>query len=661
MTAPDPADGGHPPVSTRVCLVMSDREAAIQLAESLLPEGIHCLAAGTVTEAARQGAAAGYDLILLDAEVYGADTVSACRRLSETWPRCPLVVLANESHPADEFEQAGAARVIVLAGWQRDQLQRMLAILLENVIVGSDLEAFRGVLRSVLDNIDDGIVLTDRAGQHLLSNRAARRLLEALPRAAVDSDQSGEAGQGRNRIRQIALTDAAGARFGGMLHLRPLETGVQVSAFEPVKDPRTGLLGAEAFRQSLRRVLAQRQRDGGRCAVLLLDLDRFRSVRDTLGTAFADRMIASMAGALSLGMRRGDLMARMARDEFAVLIDDLAEETELVHVARKLLRLVRRSARDESRWPDLTASIGIAVSPDQGKTAASLLEAADHALCQAKSQGGNGYSFCSDGFQQKVTRYLDLHLALQGALARDEFSLDYQPIIALGQRRVSGFEALLRWRSPTMGAVPPTEFVPILERTGMIQSVGEWVLEKACGEIHALQQRFARPDLSVSVNLSVRQIQDDSLVGIARRVLERVGLDGSSLVLEVTESLLMTEPERAADTLRRLSMLGAHISIDDFGTGYSSLSYIKTLPVSGLKIDRVFLKGVPDQPRDVSIVRGTLALAHRLGMQVTAEGVETEAQLQMLEELGCDLAQGYLLGRPGTVTAAARRLETDPR
>jgi len=644
-----------------VCLVMSDREAAIQLAESLVPEGIHCLAAGTVTEAARQGAADGYDLILLDAEVYGADTVSACRRLSETWPRCPLVVLANESHRADEFEQAGAARVIVLAGWQWDQLQRVLAILLENVIAGADLEAFRGVLHAVLEHIDDGIVLTDRAGQHLLSNRAARRLLEAQPRAAVDGDQSGEAGQGRNRIREIALTDAAGARFGGMLHLRPLETGVQVSAFEPVRDPRTGLLGAEAFRQSLQRVIAQRQRDGGRCAVLLLDLDRFRSVRDTLGTAFADRMIASMAGALALGMRRGDLMARMGRDEFAVLIDNLAEETELVHVARKLLRLVRRSARDESRWPDLTASIGIAVSPDQGKTAEALLEAADHALCQAKSQGGNGYSFCSDGFQQKVTRYLDLHLALQGALARDEFSLDYQPIIALGQRRVSGFEALLRWRSPTMGAVPPTEFVPILERTGMIQSVGEWVLETACREVRALQQRFARDDLAASVNLSVRQIQDDSLVGITRRVLERSGLDSSCLVLEVTESLLMTEPERAADTLRRLSMLGAHISIDDFGTGYSSLSYIKTLPVSGLKIDRVFLNGVPDQPRDVSIVRGTLALAHSLGLLVTAEGVETEAQLQMLEELGCDLAQGYLLGRPGTITAAARRLETDPR
>lgn len=661
MTKPDPADGDHAPVNTRVCLIMSDRESALQLAASLAPEGISCLAAGTVTEAARKGAADGYDLILLDADVYGADTASACRRLTDVWPRCPLVVLANESHRADEFEQAGAARVLVLAGWQRDQMQRMLAILLENVIVGSDLEAFRGVLSAVLENIDDGIVLTDRAGQHLLSNRAARRLLEAQPQAAADGDKTGEAGQKSKAIREIALTDSAGARFGGMLHLRPGETGTQVSAFEPVKDPLTGLLGSEAFNQSLQRVLAQRQRDGGRCAVLLLDLDRFRSVRDTLGTGFADRMIASMASALSHGMRRGDLLARMARDEFAILIDDLAEDTELIHVARKLLRLVRRSARDESRWPDLTASIGIAVSPDQGKTAAALLEAADHALCQAKAQGGNGYSFCSEGVQQKVTRYLDLHLALQGALARDEFSLAYQPIIELGRRRVSGFEALLRWRSPAMGDVPPTEFVPILERTGMIQSVGEWVLEVACGEIRALQQRFARPDLSVSVNLSVRQIQDDSLVGIARRVLDRAGLDGSCLVLEVTESLLMTEPERAADTLRRLSMLGAQIAIDDFGTGYSSLSYIKTLPVAGLKIDRVFLNGVPDQPRDVSIIRGTLALAHSLGLLVTAEGVETDAQLQVLQELGCDLAQGYLLGRPGPVTDAARRLETDPR
>lgn len=658
MTKPDPADGAYAPVNTRVCLVMSDRESALQLAASLAPEGIYCLAAGTVTEAARQGAADGYDLILLDADVYGADTASACRRLTEVWPRCPLVVLANESHRADEFEQAGAARVLVLAGWQRDQMQRMLAILLENVIVGSDLEAFRGVLSAVLENIDDGIVLTDRAGQHLLSNRAARRLLEGQPLAAPEGDQTGV---GPKAIREIALTDSAGARFGGMLHLRPAESGAQVSRFEPVKDTLTGLLGTEAFNQSLQRVLAQRQRDGGRCAVLLLDLDRFRSVRDTLGSGFADRMIASMASALSHGMRRGDLLARLMRDEFAILIDDIAEDSELIHVARKLLRLVRRSARDESRWPDLTASIGIAVSPDQGKTAEALLEAAYHALCQAKAQGGNNYSFCSEGVQQKVTRYLDLHLALQGALARHEFSLDFQPIIELGRRRVSGFEALLRWRSPAMGDVPPTEFVPIMERTGMIQSVGEWVLETACGEIRALQQRFARPDLSVSVNLSVRQIQDDSLVGIARRVLDRAGLDGSCLVLEVTESLLMTEPERAADTLRRLSMLGAQIAIDDFGTGYSSLSYIKTLPVTGLKIDRVFLNGIPDQPRDVSIIHGTLALAHSLGLLVTAEGVETDAQLEMLEELRCDLAQGYLLGRPGPATDAARRLETDPR
>ena len=640
---------------------MSDRESADRAASALLPEGIHCSVAGTITEAVRQGAADDYDLIVLDADVYGDDTSAACRRLADTWPRCPLIVLADESDADDGLRGAGAARVIGLAPWQRQQMPRLLAIMLENVIANSDLEAFRGVLRAVLENIDDGIVLTDRSGQPLLSNEAARRLLEAQPAQDRDPDDPGAVDGRGSHIREIPLTDDAGSRFGGMLHLRPGEDSPDVRPFQPATDPLTGLVGGEAFARDLGRALAQRQRDGGRCAVLLLDLDRFRSVRDTLGTAFADRTVAGIAAALARGMRRGDLMARLARDEFAVLIDDLAEDTELVHVARKLLAIVRRAARDESRWPDLTASVGIAVSPDQGDTPEAMLEAADHALREAKAQGGNCYSFCSEASQQTVSRYLDLHLALQGALARDEFRLHYQPIVELGSGKIRAFEALLRWRAPTLGEVSPAEFVPILERTGLIQSVGEWVLKSACKQVRSLQQRFVRPDLSLSVNLSVCQIRDDSLVGLVRRALDGSKLSSRCLILEVTESVLMTEPQRAANTLQRLSLLGANISIDDFGTGYSSLSYIKTLPVSGLKIDREFLSGVPDQPRDVSIVRGTLALAHSLGLTVTAEGVESTEQLAMLEKLGCDLAQGYLLGRPASAGAAGRRLEAGPR
>lgn len=646
---------------TRVCLVISDHESATGLASALAPEGIRCSVVGTVTEAARHGDVDGYDLIVLDANVYGDGTATACRRLAGTWPRCHLIVLADDTHASEPLREAGAARVVELGPWQRGERPRLLAILLENLIANSDLEAFRGVLRTVLENIDDGIVLTDRAGQPLLSNLSARRLLEAHIPASRGDDEPGASDVPMGHFREIPLTDGAGSRFGAMLHLRAGDAGPDVRPFQPFHDPLTGLPGGEAFVRSLGRTLVQRQRDGGRCAVLLMDFDRFGSVRDTLGTAFADRMVASMAAALARGVRRGDLMARLARDEFAILIDHLTEETELVHVARKLLALVRRAAREDSSWPDLTASVGIAVSPDQGETPEAMLEAADHALRQAKAQGGNGYSFCSEEFQQNVSRYLDLHLALQGALARDEFRLHFQPIVDLGSGRVGAFEALLRWRAPTLGEVAPAEFVPILEHTGLIQPVGEWVLERACEQIRSFQQRFARPDLSVSVNLSVRQIQDDSLVGVVRRVLQRSGLASRCLMLEVTESLLMTEPRRAANILQRLALMGAHISIDDFGAGYSSLSYIKTLPVSGLKIDRAFLSGVPDQPRDVSIVRGTLALAHSLGLTVTAEGVESPAQLSMLEELGCDRAQGYLLGRPGPPDAAARRLEAGPR
>ncbi|MGB5211086.1 MAG: EAL domain-containing protein [Gammaproteobacteria bacterium] len=658
MTVPANIAADDSPAGTRVCMVISDRSAGDQLVATLAPKGITCSVVGTVTEAARSGAAHDYDLLVLDAEVYGPETVDACQRLAENWPQCPLIVLADEAISEQELEQAGVARVIPLAAWQREHLPLLLAMLLENFLASSDLEAFQGVLRAVLENIEDGIVLMDRQGLPLLSNHAARKLLDP----GKGHSQSLETGTPPgNAVREIPLTDRSGLRFGGMLHVRPPDDDAEVRAFEPSRDPLTGLVGAGSFKQTLARTLARRQRDGGRCAVLLLDLDRFRAVRDTLGAGFADRVIASMASAAANGMRRGDLIARMARDEFAVLIDSLEQETELVHVARKLLQLVRRAARDDSRWPDLTASIGIAVSPNQGESAETMLEAADHALCQAKAQGGNCYSFCSEVFQQTVSRYLDLHLALQGALARDEFSLHYQPIVGLVPHRISGFEGLLRWNSPSVGEVPPSEFVPILERTGMIQTVGEWVLHSACQEAKQLQQRFARPDLTLSINLSVRQIQEDSLVGIVRRALESTGLESKCLILEVTESLLMTEPEKATHTLQRLAMLGVGISIDDFGTGYSSLSYIKTLPVSGLKIDRVFLKGVPENPRDVSIVKGTLALAHSLGLRVTAEGVESMQQLQKLEALGCDLAQGFLLGRPASIETAANRLATDPR
>jgi len=661
---PAPGSSNHDAVSkrrrppgVRACLLIGSENVTISMLERISSKGIHAFLAGTLTEAMRGASEDGYDVLVVDGQVYGKDTNDACGKLADAWPRAPIFVLSGPQYDGADLSTSGMAEVIPIDTPDRSSICNVVELLLEKFIATTDVSAYRTVLKAVLDNVSDGIVLTDNQGRYLFSNDAARKILTTAEQTDSDPSEMAEEEDSHSATpRELPLADAAGNRFGGLLHFSAAGADTAVRPFEPARDPSTGLIGADAFHQSLGRALARRQRRGDRCAVLLVDLDRIRAVRDTLGTSFADKIVTGLARSVSLGLRRGDLLARMARDEFALLVEGARDEQEMALIAEKLLALVRRAALEERIWPDMTASVGIAVAPHHGETPEALLEAADHALCQARAGGGNCFAFSTQESQQRVSRYVEVHESLEGALARKEFEVHYQPLVVLGTRSICGFEGLLRWQSPTLGRIAPAGFLPVLERTGMIQAVGEWVLHTACQQARRWQIRFGRSDIVMSINLSVRQLEDDSLVSVVRRALDDSGLPPACLQMEVTESLLMTEPERASNTLRRLAVLGVKVSIDDFGTGYSSLSYIKTLPVHGLKIDRSFLRGVPGEVRNVQVIRGTLALAHSLGLTVTAEGVETEAQLRCLERYRCDFAQGYLLGRPGSATEMAALL-----
>jgi predicted signal transduction protein with EAL and GGDEF domain len=340
-----------------------------------------------------------------------------------------------------------------------------------------------------------------------------------------------------------------------------------------------------------------------------------------------------------------DTVGRLGGDEFIVLIGNITNQSELIPIAEKLLEKFKQPFSIQSRDLVLTASIGISVYPDDGKDAKTLLKHADSAMYHAKEQGRSMYAFFTDAMNQKVTRRLSLEEQMNEALERNEFSLHYQPKIAISTGKILGVEALLRWQSPVLGSVSPTEFIPIAEQTGLIVSIGEFVVKEALQFIGHCRKNYDET-LSVAVNLSPRQFREPGLVDFLQLSIEESGLPWEALQLEITEGVLMTGLAYIEDAIDTLSRRGVVLAMDDFGTGYSSLSYLRHFPFNVLKIDRSFVKGISDDHNDLELVDATIAMGHNLGMVVVAEGVETQEQLEILHHHGCDVAQGYYFSKP---------------
>lgn len=442
--------------------------------------------------------------------------------------------------------------------------------------------------------------------------------------------------------RSEPMPYAAVISFTDVTERKHLQDRVYELAFY---DPLTSLPNRAMFANLLEQAILRSNRSSKPLAVLIADLDRFKNFNDTLGYEVGDYILREISSRLTQLLRKSDIVSRPGGDEFAVLIEEYGATQHVARVAEKILNAINLPFLTEGREYYVTASIGISSSPEDGEDRLTLIKNAETAMYRAKGEGGNNHRFYSAQMNLYALERLALESSLSHAIERNELLLHYQPRIDIGTGRIVSMEALLRWRHPDMGMVSPMQFIPIAEETGLIVAIGEWVLKTACVQNRRFQE-MGLPPVRVAVNLSARQFYDERLMEKIMKILEESGLDGNLLEMEITESLLMRDPERAIGMMKEVKAHGMHISIDDFGTGYSSLAYLKQFPIDCLKIDRSFIKGIPEDPDDSAITRMVINMAHALNLRVIAEGVETEEQLNFLRDIGCDEFQGYLFSKP---------------
>ena len=421
-------------------------------------------------------------------------------------------------------------------------------------------------------------------------------------------------------------------------------------------DELTGLPNRWLFNAQLNQALARSGRAASRVAVLFLDLDNFKNVNDSYGHATGDALLVQVSARMRKVLRANDLLARLGGDEFAILLTDLADADEAVIVASKLLLSLQACYQLPGQDVYSGASLGMAFYPHDAQDSDTLMRYADMAMYRAKRAGRGGYALYSKEMDGRVREDMLLHTQLKQALAQGALQLHFQPQVDVATGAIVGAEALLRWFDPVLGQVPPARMIPVAEATGLILPLSDWVLETACAQIAAWEQ--AGLPLRVAVNFSAPQFNQPNLAEKVRAALAHSGAQAKWLVIEITESIAMKNPEQAREQLGALVALGCRVALDDFGTGYSSLAYLKALPIHKLKIDKSFLDGIPLDASDVAISKTIIAMAHSLGMTLVAEGVETEAQLAFLRQHGCDAYQGWLFAKAMPALELTARLRS---
>jgi diguanylate cyclase (GGDEF)-like protein/PAS domain S-box-containing protein len=410
-------------------------------------------------------------------------------------------------------------------------------------------------------------------------------------------------------------------------------------------DSLTALPNRVLFADRLGQAMIEADRHGRLVGVAFLDLDRFKNINDTLGHDAGDQLLKAVAERLTGAMRKGDTVARLSGDEFTLILADMGHVDDAARVAQKVLDAFTQPFYVAGRELHMTASLGITLYPFDVKDVSGLLRNADIAMYRAKEHGRNTYRFYAADMMAKAVENLALENDLRHAVDRGELVLHYQPIIGCAAGEILGMEALVRWRHGVRGLIPPLQFIPLAEDTGLIVPIGEWVLREACAQCQRWQREFKRP-LRVAVNLSARQFGQPPIARTVRRALEDAGLDPTALELEITESVLLHKDAEKLESLSALSEMGVTLTIDDFGTGYSSLSYLKRFPVDALKIDQSFTHDIPDDADDAALARAIINMAHILGLKTTAEGVETQTQFEFFRSERCDAAQGFYFSKP---------------
>jgi diguanylate cyclase (GGDEF)-like protein len=598
-------------------------------------------------------AAAGDAVVTLDEATCLALHLPLGRRRALVHPldRTLLVVAG----PA--VEQPGVRRALHGLGVQ-------IELALESAALTEEIHrrAGEGRLSALVQHSSDLIAVLGADGAVVYQSPSVERVLgEASIAALLPAQMLGAAAPGETAVVECVL---AGREFEVQLtnlledervrgivlngrnvsERRAFERQLEHQAFH---DAVTGLANRALFNERVRHAVARARREQAGVAVFFLDLDDFKTINDGLGHAAGDAVLVEVAQRIAAGVRAGDTAARFGGDEFAFLLEDVGGAQVAADSAERVLAALAEPFTVEDREIRVRASAGISFA--EGGDADELVRNADAAMYIAKREGGGSYRVFEPAMHEGVLARLELRADLQQAVAAGQLELHYQPVVRLADGRVSGLEALLRWHHPSRGLVGPDTFIPLAEETGLIVELGRWVLEEGCRRAVEIQAAAGEP-LTMAINLSVKQLQHAGIVGEVRAALDASGLDPARLTLEVTESVMMTDPDTVVERLHELKALGLRLAMDDFGTGYSSLSYLSRLPVDILKMDRSFLHAGAS-PQASGLANAVVSLGETLALDVVAEGVEHADQWERLRELGCDLGQGFLFARPMPVDA----------
>jgi diguanylate cyclase (GGDEF)-like protein/PAS domain S-box-containing protein len=543
--------------------------------------------------------------------------------------------------------------------------------------------------RALVQNSFDIITIHDSEGQTIYESPAASRILGYPPGSLIgktpfqavhpgDVDRARDAFQtlatGSNPVFiELRYRRADGSwiwleTVGNNLLEHPGVEGVVLTSRDVTErkhaeeraqylanyDILTGLPNRTLMYDRVSQAVAYAKRSRERIALLHVDVDRFKMINDSLGHDVGDEILKAAAERIKRCTGESDTVARVGGDEFTILMPDAGGLGDVTACAAKILSQMSQPFPSEREDVFVSASIGVSLFPDDSRSADSLTKHADAAMHSAKTLGRNNYQFFTQALNEEVQHRMVLETGLRLALKRDEMRLVYQPKVDLVTREIIGAEALLRWHHPKHGLIPPAQFIPVAEESGLVGQIGEWVLRDTCRQISHWQHMGLSPQ--IAVNVSARQFQQYDVAKLVSEVIEEAQISPESLEIELTESAVMQDAEASIVTVEKLSKLGVRVSIDDFGTGYSSLSYLKRLPLDMLKIDRSFVRDISSDPNDAAIVRAIITLARNLGMEVVAEGVEDEEQLAFLNAYGCQYAQGFLFGQPMTAEELTWRM-----
>jgi diguanylate cyclase (GGDEF)-like protein len=630
------------------------------------------------------------DIVLFEAGPMVAQSGKSLHEFIQSFDSLPVVALTKKEneHRGIAAVRAGAQAYICVDDVTVDGQDAMFEHVVQRSRMQQRLSDTDVNVLSVLRNINDGVIVVDEAGHVLDINPAARSILGLGPRTQTDPsweqtfccfDEDGNsyrnahelplvrARNGEKFTNQVAiyrspeqpdmllslngqgLYDGNRDLIGGVVTFRDVtEQTHRTSELEKLAqfDELTGLANRSLFIEQLGRAIGRAERKSAPLATLFIDLDRFKSVNDTLGHDVGDALLVEVAERLRSNVRIGDFTARWGGDEFVVCLEDFGEATNAGAAAQKLLLVLSEKYMVGNSEVYATPSIGIALHPDSGDSAERLVKAADVAMYEAKKRGGGRFQYYSPSLNARLEQREELEVGLRHALVRHEFMLHYQPRIDLATGRMIGLEALLRWQHPRFGLLPPARFLSILESSGLIHSAGEWVIETACRQLAAWQQHFELPDLSVSINLSPQQLLHKRLVDVIKKTLTDTMLDPGCVEFEISDGDAVRRRTRELETMRAMRKLGVRLSLDQFGKRDVSFESLDKGFIDSFILDRGLVADIMENDSHQRIVRAAIAMARGLNIEVAAEGIETVSQLEFLRSCNCDLAQGFLISRP---------------